>query len=316
MKNKIFVLTNVFIFSFLVLSCDINLGRFFFRDPTPNDRVGSLEDFGKQEVSDSIIRFLVITDLHFGSDKKRAESELFESVSKLQYQQDFIFLLGDLVEVGDKKYYKQCEAFVAKLSKSFSNAGFSVPKIFSLIGNHDLYQKGFENWKSLNFNQSKGKTFYKFHTNIYSSGKTFTRSWYFLDTASGTLGKDQLDQLQTKLTHDKNPKIVFSHYPMNTEDTSSFMIFKLSDSREVSILIDLFDKTNVDAMISGHYHYGGGYEYGSFFELCLPSFIQNGDDKSSWCYFELDELNGKMKVEQHVILGSKHTVQKRQFSFE
>lgn len=316
MKNKIFVFVITFIFSVFVLSCDINIGSFFFRDPTPNERVDSLADLGKQDVSDSVIRFLVITDLHFGSDKKRPETILLDSISKLEYQQDFVLLLGDLVEVGNKNYYKKCETFITKLNNTFTESGFSSPKVFSLIGNHDLYQDGFENWKSLNFNQSKGKTFYKFNTEVNSNGKILNRSWYFLDTASGTLGKKQLEQLRIELNKDKNPKLIFSHYPMNTGNTSSFMIFKLSDSREVAILVDLFDKTNVDAMISGHFHYGGEFNYGSFIELCLPSFIQNGEDVSTWNYFEIDDINGKMNVEQHIVDGSKYSTKKRQFSLK
>ena len=189
------------------------------------------------------INFLIVTDLHFGGKKSRQESLFFNSIKNRKI--DFIFILGDLVDTGFEDNYEESESFVKKIKSKLLQP--DIP-FYVLLGNHDLYQDGYDYWKELSFSTNKDASYFYFKTPI-NSEKTKFRSWYFLDTASGILGYNQLNNFKELVEKDKNPKIVLTHYPIYA-DMTMFDFFRLSDTRERALLIELCDKHNVDLVFS------------------------------------------------------------------
>lgn len=286
--------------AFMFASCKYDLQRLFFRDPSPDKRSADLEQIQTPVVVSNPIDFMIVTDLHFGKEKPKAQEEFFASLENRKL--DFIVFLGDVVDSGDSENFEEAEQFVQRL-KTHLGSEFPVPPIYVVLGNHDLYNDGYEEWTKLNFNAAEGATFYKFETISVVGDKKYPRSWYVLDTASGILGTRQLEELRESMNEDPNPKVVFSHYPVYT-DMNLIMFFKLSDDRERATLIDIFDKNDVDMIFSGHYHPGGFFDYGSFFELCCQSFVENSEEDSSWFFLVLDEANRTLSVEKHSVSSS------------
>lgn len=288
----------LFVGCFFLSSCEYDFHRFFFRGPTPEQRAETLQDISlSPSVAGSKLNFVIITDLHFGSDKHRGESELLDSLKGRPI--DFMVLLGDVVEVGFDKYFEECEQFISRLRSHLSLPDL---KIYVVLGNHDLYQNGYDGWQKLSFNAANGSTFFRFKTTVEANGRGYQRSWYFLDTASGLLGQSQMNALKSAMNSDPNPKMVFTHYPVYA-DMHFFAFFKLSDDRERAQLITLFDRTKVDMVFSGHWHDGSRFDYGNFSELCCSSFIENSSNASSWYFLVLDEEKSLLSVEEYKVSG-------------
>lgn len=276
-----------------LVSCEYDLQRFFFRDPPPDQRSSELQDVASPPLKGEKLDFMILTDLHFGSDNYMATTELRASLAGRKL--DFIVLLGDVVDTGFEEYFRECEDFIRQLRSWLSLPALPV---YVVLGNHDLYQNGYDGWQKLSFNAANGSTFFRFETTISAGGRKFSRSWYFLDTASGILGQSQMNALERAMSSDPNPKIVFTHYPVYA-DMPFFAYFKLSDDRERARLIFLFDRYGVDMVFSGHWHTGSWFDYGSFSELCCSSFIENSDKTSSWFFLSLDEAQSQLSVERY-----------------
>lgn len=275
-------------------SCKFDLHRLFFRDPPTDSRSASLEVVAAPSIGSTSgqVRFAVITDLHFGSDKFRAERQLVASLKGRQAELDFVVLLGDVVETGEDRYFADCEEFVAGLKSALG----SDLLVYVVLGNHDLYKDGFGRWQNLDFNAAGGASLFRFVTETAAGSRTYRRSWYFVDTASGIVGTRQMATLTDAMQADGNPKLVFTHIPIYIEG-KLFPVLKLSDPRERARLITLFDKSRVDMVLSGHWHPGGFFDYGRFSELCCASFVESSDGSSSWYLMSLDEAAGSLEVE-------------------
>jgi predicted phosphodiesterase len=144
-------------------------------------------------------------------------------------------------------------------------------------GNHDLY---FNGWYT--FRQYFGTSFYTFKVNT----KEATDCYIFLDTAGGTLGTDQLDWLKNMLDVEREQYrhvVVITHVNFfRNRFTNSTNIL----NEEIVLLLDLFEKYQIDIIIQGHDHkryeeiFGhttyitldallDGYKYASFLELSI-----------------------------------------------
>lgn len=284
------------------VSCKYDIHRFFFRGPRIDDRAASLKQlpppFAQKNGS---IQFAIITDLHFGSKRDRSEAELIQSLKNAE-PLDFIVLLGDVVETGFDSYFSQCEDFIKRLRGFLGKQDLPV---YVVLGNHDLYYDGYDRWQKLDFSWNKGEPFFRFETEVFdSAGNSNLRSWYFLDTASGMVGTSQLENLTKAMKSDKNPKMVFSHYPIYIDRDFSTP-FKLSDPRERATLVTLFDKNGVDMVFSGHWHEGGFFDFGKFSELCCASLVENSKDESCWYVLALDETTKQLSIERFSVHGGK-----------
>lgn len=119
--------------------------------------------------------------------------------------------------------------------------------IFSVLGNHDLFFSGWENFVEL-----IGPSVYWFEVE-HSSGRDL---YITLDSASGTLGKQQMEWLEEFLTTERAKYrhcIVLKHtnlfYPDNSQNTSGNMPLE-----ESAVIFEMFSKHNVTLCLQGHDH--------------------------------------------------------------
>ena len=187
-----------------------------------------------------------------------------DSVKGTALAPSFAICLGDAVDTGAQAEYTEYITFCKNL---IDNYGIKI--VFNAAGNHDIYQSHWGNWQS---NCYPHTSFYKFETAAFS--------WYCLDSASGTISRQQYDIFKSAIEKDSKPKVVFSHYPL----TEYNLAFGYGETTERNLMIDDFIRNNVKAYFGGHNHYSN-YDYNGFNDYCCPSFRFNG----SWTLLHIDE---------------------------
>lgn len=202
---------------------------------------------------------LVIGDTHFGRDgwfkPKRDENPFYakleEVAQALKTQAPILFGInvGDNSDSGKQSEFDTNTAFSNTIKTILKNADSNADgRIFSIVGNHDLYNDGWENWK---------KNCYP-HTSTYYFETTGTGgtslSWYFLDSGSGMIGTNQMNQFEALAAADSNKKFVFSHYPVNAKNVT---YYSLSNPLEIAKLNKIYYQNNIKLGIEGHFHPGG-----------------------------------------------------------
>ncbi len=136
--------------------------------------------------------FAMVGDLHIrGTGTGRFRQILSDAAAE---GDSFIVLLGDLVELGDAVSYDA-------LLQAISDSGWTG-KVVAVIGNHDVFENGWGQFRD------------KIGPSLYSV-TVGNCNFIVLDTASGTVGFDQLKWFKIQLTASAatNP-IVLSHYPL------------------------------------------------------------------------------------------------------
>lgn len=117
--------------------------------------------------------------------------------------------------------------------------------------------------------------------------ETKTFSWYGIDTGTGDLGKKQYNLLKKAFEKDNKPKVIMMHYPL--ANTKYLGAFAMHDSTERNLLIDLFAKNNVKAVLCGHLHQIHGIDLQVFQEYDNPSFCFS--EYPAWTLYEIDEIS-------------------------
>lgn len=308
MKKNAFIKICLLFFgisAFILESCKYyayGLDEFLYRDDEIRNRSEELLDLDSEEnennrgayevlklnedFSDSDFdsyEFLVITDVHFGGEElgnngKRRDKEFFEWI-KNNYVQDgkcslkFCVCLGDVAEHGLEDEYSDYKDFTDKLQSEFGL------KTYNVVGNHDLYNAGWKNYKDYCFPYT---SFYKFRT------KNLT--YYFLDSASGSLGDRQLGTFvrDMKYNEDGRKKLVFMHVPAYA---NGLFYFVMQNSIERNKFISYCAKNDVIALIDGHTHKEITSDLGSFTEYNLPGYLE----KRGWAIVSVDEKLGKVQ---------------------
>lgn len=172
--------------------------------------------------------FSAVGDAHIGS----AGGDLFQTAltrSKASGDQ-FTVVLGDNSNTGQ-------EAELITFNAQAQAAGMTI---YPVIGNHDIFFGGWNNYKSI-----IGKSIYSFNAgNVH---------FVALDSANGTIGENQLNWLVQDLQNTTKPiKIVMLHYPVYIKEFTS--VYKLSSDEEITILKNIFRNYGVQLVLSGHYH--------------------------------------------------------------
>ncbi len=257
------------IFSINFASCKFGVQQAFYRKNQVNERSREIKNFCGTEndpaVNTDKFSVAVITDIHFGrlaSDKKEKFKIWYEAkkteVAASGYPVKFAICLGDVSESGEKKQIEQYVSFCSEL--------FPDMKIYTVVGNHDLYNDGWTHFKRDVYPHCSS---FMFKTEY--GGKSL--SWYFLDTANGTLGKPQLEDLLSKIKSDSNPKIVSTHYPIYA---GGGQLFTMQNENERDLLLSTFLKNNVKLLLGGHWHKYEEYTYKNHFkEYNFASFVDH-----------------------------------------
>ncbi|GHT84683.1 serine/threonine protein phosphatase [Spirochaetia bacterium] len=276
--------------AFFSCAKDYGLEEFIARENDVNKRSTNITDISLVPAASSLpsqYNVLLLSDIHFGANPDHPDLPLEEfrawfnslktandtSVPIEQRRPVFCICLGDSVESGAKNEYEQFKMFTEKEIEARG-----VP-VYTILGNHDHLNNGWDLWKKY---VKPYTTYYRFKT------KTF--SWYFLDTASGTMGVSQLHDFVENINADPNPKLVFTHYPIYGGGGNFY--FSLSDPQERALLIDTLANSNVKLVAEGHQHPGSSHDFGLFNEQNIAAFR----DYQSWHILTVDEKSATVNI--------------------
>ncbi|GHU96910.1 serine/threonine protein phosphatase [Spirochaetia bacterium] len=275
-------------------SCKYGMEEFIARENDVNKRSTNLTDISLTATDNttpltlpSQYNVLILSDIHFGANPDHPDLPLEEfrawfdglaaadntSVPIERRRPVFCLCLGDSVESGVESEYLQFKKFT---EDEIEERG--VP-VYTILGNHDHLNNGWDLWKKY---VKPYTTYYRFKTHLFS--------WYFLDTASGTLGASQLHDFVEHARADPNPKLIFTHYPIYGGGANFY--FSLSDPQERALLLDTFARTKVKFAAEGHQHPGSSHDFGSFQEQNVAAFR----DYQSWHILTVDETAGTVSI--------------------
>lgn len=279
MKKQIF--TMLVLSSLLFSSCKYGWEEGLYRKANVNTRASAMKELTAETVPSSPSALsgkytvAVISDVHFGAKAGNGIDNIsgrfldwLKTLSEKNELPAFIICLGDIAECGTKSEIQNYADFIKLVEDTYAI------KTYTILGNHDLYNSGWNNWKNI---VAPYTSFYHFTT------KTF--SWYFVDSASGSLGTNQYEKLKDVMKKDTAPKIVCSHYPVYAGGN---FYFCLQNTVERNSLITLFAENNVKVALEGHTHIYCETNFGSFMEETLPGYLEKG----KWELLSVDEDAG------------------------
>lgn len=228
--------------------------------------------------------FIVVSDIHIGADdvhtskiKKFVDSELpklFSSDDKTKIPR-FLINLGDTGDGGHASEYSEFNEYFGnggKIQQLAKSSGIvsseSDFKIYTVLGNHDLYNNGWKNWKKMVWPYTS-----TYYFSLRSSTDFSPITFYFVDTGNGSLGKDQIDDFEGMLKADSNKKLIFAHYPFYS-DQVPFMA--IEDTTERNYLLALFQKNDAIDLFGGHVHTNFERDLGDFDQINTAAMFKNG----------------------------------------
>lgn len=180
------------------------------------------------------------TDPHI--DQTNRNLNTFNDALRNDAQAAFGVILGDCIDVRDN-LPKYLEALAYDPDRHAYD-----PQIYHVLGNHDLYFRGWTNFK-----EQVGPSVFWFEV-AFSTGKDLYIS---LDTATGTLGSKQTKWFRNFLTEKRENYrhcIILTHtnlfYTDNSQSSSGNMPME-----EVYSLLELLGRHNVSLVLQGHDHY-------------------------------------------------------------
>jgi UDP-2,3-diacylglucosamine pyrophosphatase LpxH len=223
----------------LMTSCsyDLDFTGFVYTSVSVNERFAQSMDWNEAHksreltLSDDSYAVIIAGDSHVGGTNNLSR---FLNTG-VEEEVALIAINGD-VSTGREEDY---EILVAELEVAGEIPVCVVP------GNHDLYFKG---WTS--FKKHFGASTYTFEVNTPQASDLFI----FVDTGGGTLGTDQLEWLKGILEKDRNSyrnALLITHInffrPRFTGSTNIL-------NEEILVLLDLFEKHNINLVVQGHDH--------------------------------------------------------------
>lgn len=151
---------------------------------------------------------------------------------------------------------------------------------FPVVGNHDITHNGWALWSNI-FHSS----FYDVWVLVGDIGEeTIWDHFIFLDTANGTLGKEQVDLIEQGLLDDKYEEqfgvrtrntFVFSH--TNIFRPSSLQFASTFAREESFFLLNQFVEWKANIVFCGHVHKWDEQEVGGVHYLTLDSMSENNN---------------------------------------
>ena len=285
MKRKTFF-PPLFLFPLFIIpsACkyySYGLEEFFYRENTLDKRIDTLTELNETQIPQNLpdeYTVLVITDIHFGGENRekngaRKDGTFLKKIQALSESEkpEFCICLGDVAEHGLDSEFRD---FVSDIVKPLEEMGI---KTYNVIGNHDLYNSG---WASYQKHLNPGTSFYHFKTQNFS--------WYFLDSASCSLGNSQLTKLRRKMESDDAPKLVFMHVPLYAD---GLFYFTMQNSAERNQIISVFNKHNIKAVVDGHTHIQSVSNLGNFNEYTMAGYLE----KRAYTLIRINERTATVK---------------------
>lgn len=270
----------------LLTSCNFGLQEIFGRGDEVATRIADTSTLAPIDPGITApFRFIITSDLHFGatiapsSGRIAAFQALIESANPA-----FAAFCGDLADHGIESDYNGFRSFADALVKSSLAGGGKLPWI-SAIGNHDIYNSGWQFYRS-----KVGSSYFRIIAGAVSI--------YVLDTANGTLGQAQFNRLKADFGGDSLAKIILTHYPIRGND--AYVYYRLTNPRERAQLLTLFAHNRVKAVFVGHWHYPYVTDCNLFKERIAGSFA-NGTDGKGHCWVVDVDANGNINATESTL---------------
>jgi hypothetical protein len=174
--------------------------------------------------------FLAVGDLHISNGDTTRLRNILQAAS--DEGDSFAVFLGDIVDSGNP-------ADVKAFQEAVSDLGWDG-KVFPVIGNHDIFNDGWEAYKNVN-----GPS----HYSLTVGNSKFIA----IDTADGGMGQLQEQWLLAELQKARPANLfLLSHYPAVTPGMRTYL--KLADEAEAARLMHWATKYKVTAWLAAHYH--------------------------------------------------------------
>lgn len=184
------------------------------------------------------------------------------------------YLGGDDEHLNDENYYL-FEDTVTQKAYTIDDVPYPF---YPVVGNHDITHNGWALWSNV-FHSS----FYDVYVMVSRERPVFDH-FIFLDTASGTLGKEQVELIErgvlSGLENDEGElfyrhTFVFSH--TNIFRPSSLQFASTFPREETFFLLNQFQKWNVSMAFFGHVHKWDYREMGNVEFLTLDSMSERNN---------------------------------------
>jgi predicted phosphodiesterase len=214
--------------------------------------------------SEPIIRFGIVTDLHYADADRKGSRYYRDSKSKLKQcvefmnreKVDFLIEIGDFKDQAAVKSENSTLGFLATIEKTFSR--FDGPR-YHVLGNHDMdsiskaqflghiENTGVVNNKSYYSFDSNGIRFVVMDANYTADGVDYDRGEF--DWADANIPDGQCDWLKAELASADAPVIVFVHQRLD----GSGNVF-VNNAETVRLILQQSKKVLV--VFQGHHHEG------------------------------------------------------------
>ncbi len=263
--------------------------------------------------ADDDYSFLVGADSHVTDDTGRMD-EMFDIA--IEHGDGFVAHLGDIADT-KPEYYINLSKSLERAKRKYMEKEYTYDvstdtytdedgnivdydeekfPFFPVVGNHDITHNGWALWSNI-FHSS----FYEF--NVYlNSEQTVCDHYIFLDSASGTLGKHQIELIeQGILDVGENVKVrhtfVFTH--TNIFRPSSVQFASTFPREEQYFLLNQFKEWNATIVFCGHVHKWDDREVGGVRYLTLESMSErNSPEPGEYLVRVNVKKNGEIGVEK------------------
>ena len=263
--------------------------------------------------TDDDYSFLVGADSHVTDDTGRMD-EMFDIA--IEHGDGFVAHLGDIADT-KPEYYINLSKSLERAKRKYMEKEYTYDvstdtytdedgnivdydeekfPFFPVVGNHDITHNGWALWSNI-FHSS----FYEF--NVYlNSEQTVCDHYIFLDSASGTLGKHQIELIeQGILDVGENVKVrhtfIFTH--TNIFRPSSVQFASTFPREEQYFLLNQFKEWNATIVFCGHVHKWDDREVGGVRYLTLESMSErNSPEPGEYLVRVNVKKNGEIGVEK------------------
>lgn len=263
--------------------------------------------------TDDDYSFLVGADSHVTDDTGRMD-EMFDIA--IEHGDGFVAHLGDIADT-KPEYYINLSESLERAKRKYMEKEYTYDvstdtytdedgnivdyddekfPFFPVVGNHDITHNGWALWSNI-FHSS----FYEF--NVYlNSEQSVCDHYIFLDSASGTLGKHQIELIeQGILDVGENVKVrhtfVFTH--TNIFRPSSVQFASTFPREEQYFLLNQFKEWNATIVFCGHVHKWDDREVGGVRYLTLESMSErNSPEPGEYLVRVNVKKNGEIGVEK------------------
>ena len=263
--------------------------------------------------ADDDYSFLVGADSHVTDDTGRMD-EMFDIA--IEHGDGFVAHLGDIADT-KPEYYINLSQSLERAKRKYMEKEYTYDvstdtytdedgnivdyddekfPFFPVVGNHDITHNGWALWSNI-FHSS----FYEF--NVYlNSEQSVCDHYIFLDSASGTLGKHQIELIeQGILDVGENVKVrhtfVFTH--TNIFRPSSVQFASTFPREEQYFLLNQFKEWNATIVFCGHVHKWDDREVGGVRYLTLESMSErNSPEPGEYLVRVNVKKNGEIGVEK------------------